>query len=657
MASTFLGVEIARKGVQAHQKALQVTGQNIANADNKAYSRQAVHLGSYHPLMEPSLSRSQTPGHLGTGVTVERIQRIRNDYLDMKVRNTASGKGYHETVYRHMRQVEKIYNEPGEEGLSVRYGHLRASFQKLSNGNNGFREGKREEVVQKAKTFTHDIRDTFGQLIQIRRILNDTVNVKVNRVNNLAKDIAELNDRIIQAKAAGDDPNGLMDRRDALIEDMAGEIGISVSKRDEDELLEIHIGGRRLVQGKVARQLEVFPDGQNNNLYGIRWREDGQTLQLAAEDGGALKGVLDMRDGHLRKELHRINTLAANVIDMYNEVHRDGFGLDGVGNRRLFKKLTLADTIQADFGDYDPDSDGTDTHTALFKVTGTVDLRTPNTNETSTQALGVEGTLTFDSLTTPGERVTVDYSASDNIGDIMKRINAADAQVTAYVNHNGRLALKARGTADPAQKSFVIRHIEDSGTLLTQTTGLLRANGAAGAYEWTQTGQVNQLAAPARLHSQTPELNPAAWIALDDAVAANPEMVAAQGGVDSDGDGVIDQAKPSGDNSAALALSHIDDRPVVLDETRVSGRPFTITDYMADIVQDTGARAEMERVNLKSKETQLENFTAERDAYSGVALDEEFSNLIKYQHGYTASAKVVAVMDNMLDTIINRMGR
>lgn len=88
MPSTFMGIEIARRGVAAHQLALQTTGHNISNADNPHYARQRVNLQAIHPLYDPSLNRPQGPGMLGQGVEAASIERIRDNFVDQRIQET-----------------------------------------------------------------------------------------------------------------------------------------------------------------------------------------------------------------------------------------------------------------------------------------------------------------------------------------------------------------------------------------------------------------------------------------------------------------------------------------------------------------------------------------------------------------------------------------
>src|SRR5215469_6106562 len=113
MTSTFMGLEIGRRGLHAHQQAIATTGHNLNNLDTKGYSRQRVEFSAFEPIYLPGLNRAETPGQIGQGVIVERIERIRDLLLDKRIVAQSSEQGYWNIRERYISEMEKMYLVPG----------------------------------------------------------------------------------------------------------------------------------------------------------------------------------------------------------------------------------------------------------------------------------------------------------------------------------------------------------------------------------------------------------------------------------------------------------------------------------------------------------------------------------------------------------------
>ncbi len=128
-----------------------------------------------------------------------------------------------------------------------------------------------------------------------------------------------------------DNPNDLYDERDRLIDRLSKITDIQISREDKDELI-IYIGGRNIVQGKVFEKLDLIPQADNNGYFDIYWK-DGEKLALR---GGELAALIDLRDIDLYHEIKKIDSFAANVTDLVNELHRDGFGANSKTGNNFF---------------------------------------------------------------------------------------------------------------------------------------------------------------------------------------------------------------------------------------------------------------------------------------------------------------------------------
>jgi flagellar hook-associated protein 1 FlgK len=229
------------------------------------------------------------------------------------------------------------------------------------------------------------------------------------------------------------------------------------------------------------------------------------------------------------------------------------------------------------------------------------------------------------------------------VREVVTRINNSGAEVVARINRDGHLELKATPAANQNNPDFVLRHVEDSGYFLTGYAGLLKGQGPGGAYDWSHADAAGSLVGNGNDYALAPVAHPSGWIDINPAIAKDPENIAA---------GLGENGRPSnsGNGEAALAIAAIRNTRVMV------GRLGSFDDHFADSVGRIGLLGEQSGKNLETQNEIMKQLTDMRQSISGVNIDEELANMIKYQHGYTAAARFITTMNTMLDTIINRMG-
>ncbi len=634
MPSTFMGLEIGKKGLMTHQQALHTTGHNISNAENKEYSRQRVVITAADPLYVPALNRSNAPGNIGQGSVVSSVERIRDSFIDDRIMVEKNNAGYWKVRNEFVYQIETIYNEPSDESVRNRLDELWKSWEELSKYPE--ERSTREVVKEKAINLSHEVNYTYNQLYELRMNANRQIEARVNQVNMYGKDIRDLNERILKAEALGDNPNDLKDRRDALIEKMSEMVNISVGRSDKDETI-VYISGENLVQGEIFHPLAVEMDQTNDGLFKVVWKDTGRDVDIRH---GEIASLIDIRDKVIRENINDINSFAINLVDLTNEVHRDGFGRRNESNIDFFRHLVISDSVD---GNFDLNNDGLNDVTAIFKVSG-------NNKIDASAAIGINGTLTFVANTELESSVQIDYNASDTALTIIKKINDAKIGVVAYMNHNGQLALKATTAHDTDKKNFMLRHLEDSGQFLVGLTGILKQTGPQGSFDYRRINDIIKFL-PSREHvTIAPKFNPAAHMAVSDSIMLDVDRISAARGKDVGGTGDVNTSNGIGDGSNALRIAHIRHKNAMVDTNT------TFNDFYTAVISRTGTQGEEAKDRVKNQETLLKNLSNLRESISGVNLDEEMSNMVAFQHGYNAAARVITTMDHMLDTIINRMG-
>jgi len=628
MTSTFMGLEIGRRGLHSHQQALATTGHNLDNINTEGYSRQRVELVPFEPIYLPGLNRAETPGQLGQGVSVERIERIRDELLDKRIVAQSSGEGYWTVRDRYIREMEQMHLETGANSVRSKMDKFWDGWQELSMhaSDNEFRTA----VLQRGKTLIDGIHNHFDGLKRLQTQVDQDIQITVARVNEFTRQIAALNKDITRIKAQGDNPNDLMDRRDLLVDKLASIIDITVSTQDPDEYM-VHTSGHVLVQGQIARQFEMQKGIDTEGYAHIYWQDTKNEMVFTK---GSLGALMELRDVTIEHEIQTLDNMTMNFTDLVNEIHRNAYGANGKTGVNFFSEYPFVTNVN---GNYDRSGNGIFDSSYIYRING------QNSLEPQAQP-GLEGVLTLSGTDGP---VEVPYYSTDTVNDIVTRINNSGAEVAARLDRDGKLSLK--GT--PAESvdgyrvnpDFVIRHVEDSGHFLVGYAGLLDASGAGGAFDWNRADAVASLRGGPEDYAVAPVAHPSGWIEVNPALMKDSASVAA-------GFGYNGRPANPGNGDAAAAIAAIRNTSVMV------GRFSTFDDYFADTVGRIALLGEQSGMALATENRIMKDLKEMRQSISGVNIDEELAAMIRYQHGYNAAARYITTVNSMLDTIINRMG-
>lgn len=623
MASSFAGIEMGKRSLMAHTTAINTAGHNVSNADTEGYSRQRVQMRAFDPLYRPDLSRAETPGQVGQGMTVQDVTRVRDELLDARITAQAHQESYWSTREKYYVMLEQIYNEPAETSVRSHMDQFWQAWQELALYPDS--QAARQAIVTRGDTLAGSIRQRYASLNGVATFINGDIDATVRQVNDYARQIAQVNEEIIKSQAMGDNPNDLLDRRDLLVDKLSGLVNVSADRRDADEFM-VHIDGHILVQGSKFRQFAVVSPTDNNAFNEVVWADTQNAAQIT---GGSLGALVELRDVDVRNEMQSLNTMTMNFADMVNDIHRNAMGANGTTGLDFFVQQDFVENAN---GNYDRDGDGALDSSYVFRLTGSNALA-------ATAQTGLEGVITIAGKT---GNITVPYYPTDTVETIINRINDSDGEVKAYLDRNSNLVLKATTASDAANPDFVIRHVEDSGHFLSGYAGVLAGRGAENAYDFNQPDAVARLAANAQ-YAVSPMLNPAAYITVNGAIRSDVLSVAA--------------AYPSaagsvepGDSSAASQIASLRNTPVMI------GRSRTFDDYFAESVTNVGLKGEQAQNMLAQQNVIMGDLRNLRESISGVNIDEELADIIKFQHGYNAAARFISVMDELLDTVINRLG-
>lgn len=307
-------LSIARTALLTQQKAIDVTGHNIANASTEGYTRQRLTLEPATPLQTPI-------GQLGRGVTATGIERLRDQFLDASYRTENGDLGRFGTASDLLSQVEGIFGEPSGTGLASSIDQLFSAFGDLANDPAG--KTPRTLVAQAAASLTRSFRDSDRRLTDANSDVTARMRSAVADVNQLARQIAGLNIRIQAGTAGNRNAPDLKDQRDKLVDQLSGLVGVRVLERT-DGTIGVIAGDALLVDGGTFGTLDVRDGGNGTFNVGLT----GTTGTLDTK-GGSLGALAELSATTIPGLRARLDTLARGIVTEVNAIHRAGTGLTG----------------------------------------------------------------------------------------------------------------------------------------------------------------------------------------------------------------------------------------------------------------------------------------------------------------------------------------
>ena len=313
MPSTFLGLNTGLSGLNYFQTALNTTSHNVSNANTKGYSRQQVSASA-----SKALRMSQSYGMMGTGVTAHSVERLRNNYYDSKYWNTTSKSAQYEIQRDDLSQLETYMNEmTGNAGYSEWLNRFSDSLQDLSDNPSDYTA--RIGFTNTVDSFTDMINELATNFQNSQKSINDEIELGVSEINSLAKQIYELSQQIITIELRGGSANDLRDQRGVCIDTLAEYVDVDVEERSimfgtgldavesDASAMSIRINGNILVDEMGYHELMVVPREERVNqsdvegLVDIAWKNadstPGEKFQITRTTG-KINGLINIRDGN-----------------------------------------------------------------------------------------------------------------------------------------------------------------------------------------------------------------------------------------------------------------------------------------------------------------------------------------------------------------------
>lgn len=325
MSGLIASLSTGTSGLLTSQKAIEITGGNIANVNTPGYSRQAPILSSI-----PSLNIGGIT--VGQGVRIDDLDRQRDQFLDRQIQNKLGSFGEEDAKTIPLSELERIM-DISDEGLAGEMSRFFDSLQDISSDPS--RTVTRQLVLSQGKALAEAFNTMDAELDSAREGINATLESKVVDVNSKLKTIAELNVTIAGISATGQTAAGAMDQRDQLIEEVGKILG-SQSIASSGNMISMMLpGGLPLVQDGEYMQLESYR--VNGDVQFRLNSTSGSSIDLSSRQmGGEFKGLTDVRDGQIPELRDDLDNLAFTLASSINTQHRLGTGLDGSTGNDFF---------------------------------------------------------------------------------------------------------------------------------------------------------------------------------------------------------------------------------------------------------------------------------------------------------------------------------
>jgi flagellar hook-associated protein 1 FlgK len=339
MASSFGSINTALSSLYAQRRGLDVTGQNIANANTEGYTRQRVEMQSQTGSISPAMY-SRTDG-LGTGVAVSDVQRLRDEYMENRGRTEHGNAAYLTNQTTTYQAIEDAFGEPSDTALQSSLHSMWGTWNDVSN--NPQLTATRSTLIQQSSTVADGLNSAYNTLAGQYGQTRTQLAAYTSEVNTTAGTVAQLNDSIVRAKASGQTVNELEDQRDVAVMHLSELTGATASLR-QNGAMDVFVGNSTLVSEFTTRQIEVTgaPRLQDQQLaltdptqmqpVTLQWT-DSKTPVGA---GGTMGAMYDTMTTIIPGVAGSLDSVAQNLANSVNGLHKTGYSVDGTTGQDFF---------------------------------------------------------------------------------------------------------------------------------------------------------------------------------------------------------------------------------------------------------------------------------------------------------------------------------
>ena len=677
---------ISTSGALAAQRALSTTSHNIANGATKGYSRQRTDLVARAP--QPSGN-----GAVGTGVIVDNVRRVYNDFVTEELRNVASVSKALDTEYDYTSQVDTLLSDP-DAGLAP-------SIQNFFAAMNGVADdpasvSARQVLISEANSLEDRFKYLDDRFDGLRRGVQKDMRNTVQNINDLAQAIADVNEAIVRAREiGGDSPSDLLDQRDRLLLELSEKISVRGQVQD-DGRLNVFVGnGQILVVGGEAAQMGVIDSPDDASEVEIVFKNrNADTIITKFLTGGELGGMLSFKTGILDVSRNDLGRIAIGISKTFNEQHQLGMDLKNVLGGKFFEELDIeAPQVKQSVnnkGDLKISAEITNLdkvsvsdyrlsfHEGKYRLVRLMDDKLvgefssfPADIESEGFKLDIESGSRSENQDSFIIRPTVEagrrfkvlindvkqIAAASPVRAFEDVANLGDGEITnvEVLSTDSELF---QGNNKDLEMPLVVRFIDDThyeildnkGKPITHKLAAVPATPAIKADEEgraTPATPATPASAPSitSVHEYDPDKGISVFPTPDGVdmkvrfkITGNPKA----------GDTFhIEYNKDGlGDNSNAVSLAGLQDERLLANKTG------TYTQIYAQLVSRVGSKTHELDTSSKAQQLLLQQADQRRESISGVNMDEEAADLVRYQQLYKANAQVIATAKELFDTLM-----
>ncbi len=625
---------IGLSGLNAAQNALNTTSNNISNVYTPGYNRELTILGQQ--------------GATAGGVQVNDIQRQFSQFVASQLNAATSSSSALATYENQISQIDNLLADR-EAGLAPLMQNFFSSLEDLAGAPSD--PAARQGVLGTANTLAAQFRAFDGYLQDMQQGINGQISDEVTQINNMTEQMATLNREIALARArSGEAPNSLLNQRDQLVHELSERMDIRLNIQDGKSYNISLPNGQPLVAGTNHYRLEAMDAPNDPQRTVLGYKDSGGNLVSMPEDtikGGTLGGLMTFRAETLDKTQNQIGQLAVSLVSGFNEQHRLGQDLNSeqggdffsIGQPQAYshtRNTGVAEVIDTSFDAANIDQLRATDYTVRFQ-----DGEPQVTRKDNGQTLPADAVSWDDNVLSFGG-ITLEFSGPPANGDRfeVQPVRRATANMESQIIDLDKIAAG----------SFVA----SSGNLAV--SGLRAEAGAfanAPLHDFTlsTTGGATTVTSPTDPALFTVNGEPyddtVSIVAGDRINLDGIEFVV--GEVPADGEeatfSLTVSASGTGDNRNALALQNLQS------EALVAGRS-SLSQAYGGMVSDVGNQTNIVKVNLEARQGLTAQLKAVQQSESGVNLDEEAANLIRYQQFYSANARVIDTASTVFDTIL-----
>jgi len=622
--SLFSTLGTGSSGLKAAETAMSTVGHNISNANNEYYTRQRV-------VTEARTPFHSDPGDIGTGVSVTTIVRIHDEFVYSRLKESSNSLSYDSFNKKTLEEVAKYFPDLQGVGLGVDIENYFASWNDLAS--NPEDAAQKVALVQNSATLATNLQQTRNNVRALQNSLNEQLKTNMDEVNQIGSQIVELNKSISRVEVIEPNrANDLRDQRDNLEltlsellsvsvfkGDMVSENTIDANLTDQGSGYHMNIAGHSFVDGMTFHPLEIKNTGNESNYYSIYSKsQDGSTIEITDKIvGGKIGAMLDLRgrhidtgnnssfptDGKLQGYVDDLDAFAKTFVEQTNNLYARSAqeNMISISHDYLKDDTSLVNYNESiNKGTFDVvmyDKQGNEVGRKQIEINSLTTI-----NESTVDSFGNSNKDSIVDQFNSNNDTNDDNNSSNDIDDFFNAVYSYDTE-----SNSGVLSFGSKDNLS----GYTIA-IEDSGTNFAGAIGIssfLEGDSAANidvALDYKEDpAKINAYGAPIAGNNDT----------------AN-EMVQMQYdkfGFIRKGDSVVNETVEGFYRFITTAIST---------DGESAGRSYETSSSLHNTVN------------------------AEFQSISGVNVDEELTDLIRFQASYGANAKVISTINQMLDTLL-----